>query len=71
MKLSELTPAPGSSKKRKRVGRGDGSGHGDGQGPEDGRQVEGRGQTEARQRPQIFAARLVREAIMQIGEARS
>jgi len=28
MKLSELTPAPGSSKKRKRVGRGDGSGHG-------------------------------------------
>jgi large subunit ribosomal protein L15 len=28
MKLSELTPSPGSSKKRKRVGRGDGSGHG-------------------------------------------
>jgi large subunit ribosomal protein L15 len=28
MKLSDLTPAPGSSKKRKRVGRGDGSGHG-------------------------------------------
>ena len=28
MKLSELSPAPGSSKKRKRVGRGDGSGHG-------------------------------------------
>jgi len=28
MKLSELTPAPGSSKKPKRVGRGDGSGHG-------------------------------------------
>lgn len=28
MKLSELRPAPGSTKKRKRVGRGDGSGHG-------------------------------------------
>jgi large subunit ribosomal protein L15 len=28
MKLSDLTPAPGSSKHRKRVGRGDGSGHG-------------------------------------------
>ena len=28
MKLSDLRPAPGSSKKRKRVGRGDGSGHG-------------------------------------------
>lgn len=28
MKLSDLKPAPGSSKKRKRVGRGDGSGHG-------------------------------------------
>jgi large subunit ribosomal protein L15 len=28
MKLSELKPAPGSNKKRKRVGRGDGSGHG-------------------------------------------
>jgi large subunit ribosomal protein L15 len=28
MKLSDLTPAPGASKKRKRVGRGDGSGHG-------------------------------------------
>jgi large subunit ribosomal protein L15 len=28
MKLSDLTPAPGSSKKPKRVGRGDGSGHG-------------------------------------------
>jgi len=28
MRLDELKPAPGSSKKRKRVGRGDGSGHG-------------------------------------------
>jgi large subunit ribosomal protein L15 len=28
MKLSELKPAPGSNRKRKRVGRGDGSGHG-------------------------------------------
>ena len=28
MKLSELVPAPGSRKKRKRVGRGPGSGHG-------------------------------------------
>jgi len=28
MKLDELKPAPGSNKKRKRVGRGDGSGHG-------------------------------------------
>lgn len=28
MKLSDLKPAAGSSKKRKRVGRGDGSGHG-------------------------------------------
>jgi large subunit ribosomal protein L15 len=28
MKLSDLRPAPGASKKRKRVGRGDGSGHG-------------------------------------------
>jgi large subunit ribosomal protein L15 len=28
MKLDELRPAPGSSRKRKRVGRGDGSGHG-------------------------------------------
>jgi large subunit ribosomal protein L15 len=28
MKLSDLRPAPGSTKKRKRVGRGDGSGHG-------------------------------------------
>jgi large subunit ribosomal protein L15 len=28
MKVSDLRPAPGSSKKRKRVGRGDGSGHG-------------------------------------------
>jgi large subunit ribosomal protein L15 len=28
MKLSDLRPALGSSKKRKRVGRGDGSGHG-------------------------------------------
>ena len=28
MKLGELKPAPGSNKKRKRVGRGDGSGHG-------------------------------------------
>ncbi len=28
MKLSELAPAPGSRKKRKRVGRGPGSGHG-------------------------------------------
>lgn len=28
MKLSDLRPAPGSKKKRKRVGRGDGSGHG-------------------------------------------
>jgi large subunit ribosomal protein L15 len=28
MKLNELKPAHGSSKKRKRVGRGDGSGHG-------------------------------------------
>ena len=28
MKLSDLTPAPGARKKRKRVGRGDGSGHG-------------------------------------------
>jgi len=28
MKLDELKPARGSSKKRKRVGRGDGSGHG-------------------------------------------
>lgn len=28
MDLSDLQPAPGSTKKRKRVGRGDGSGHG-------------------------------------------
>ncbi|HLN86694.1 MAG TPA: 50S ribosomal protein L15 [Candidatus Limnocylindrales bacterium] len=28
MRLDELRPAPGSNKKRKRVGRGDGSGHG-------------------------------------------
>ncbi|HEY7166696.1 MAG TPA: 50S ribosomal protein L15 [Candidatus Binatia bacterium] len=28
MNLSDLRPAPGSNKKRKRVGRGDGSGHG-------------------------------------------
>jgi len=28
MKLSDLTPSPGSRKKRKRVGRGPGSGHG-------------------------------------------
>jgi large subunit ribosomal protein L15 len=28
MKISDLRPAPGSSKKPKRVGRGDGSGHG-------------------------------------------
>jgi len=28
MRLDELKPAPGSNKKRKRVGRGDGSGHG-------------------------------------------
>jgi large subunit ribosomal protein L15 len=28
MKLEDLKPAPGSNKKRKRVGRGDGSGHG-------------------------------------------
>ncbi len=28
MNLSDLKPAPGSNKKRKRVGRGDGSGHG-------------------------------------------
>ena len=28
MKLDDLKPAAGSSKKRKRVGRGDGSGHG-------------------------------------------
>ena len=28
MKLDELKPASGSNKKRKRVGRGDGSGHG-------------------------------------------
>jgi len=28
MKLSNLKPAPGSTKERKRVGRGDGSGHG-------------------------------------------
>ncbi len=28
MRLSELSPAPGSRKKRKRVGRGPGSGHG-------------------------------------------
>jgi len=28
MKLDDLRPAPGSNKKRKRVGRGDGSGHG-------------------------------------------
>lgn len=28
MKLSDLTPAPGSRKKKKRVGRGPGSGHG-------------------------------------------
>src|SRR5499426_1442974 len=28
MKLDELKPAAGSTKKRKRVGRGDGSGHG-------------------------------------------
>jgi large subunit ribosomal protein L15 len=28
MKLSDLRPAPGASKKPKRVGRGDGSGHG-------------------------------------------
>ncbi|HEX2228636.1 MAG TPA: 50S ribosomal protein L15 [Candidatus Binatia bacterium] len=28
MKLSDLRPAPGSTKKPKRVGRGDGSGHG-------------------------------------------
>jgi large subunit ribosomal protein L15 len=28
MRLEDLKPAPGSNKKRKRVGRGDGSGHG-------------------------------------------
>lgn len=28
MKLDELKPAPGANRKRKRVGRGDGSGHG-------------------------------------------
>lgn len=28
MKLDDLTPAPGSNKKRKRIGRGPGSGHG-------------------------------------------
>ena len=28
MRLNELSPAPGSKKNRKRVGRGDGSGHG-------------------------------------------
>src|SRR5262245_27229494 len=28
MRLDELRPAPGSNKKRKRLGRGDGSGHG-------------------------------------------
>ena len=28
MRLDELRPAPGANKKRKRVGRGDGSGHG-------------------------------------------
>lgn len=28
MKLDDLKPAPGSNRKRKRVGRGDGSGHG-------------------------------------------
>src|SRR6185436_19367934 len=28
MRIDELKPAPGSNKKRKRVGRGDGSGHG-------------------------------------------
>jgi large subunit ribosomal protein L15 len=28
MKLDDLRPAPGSTKKQKRVGRGDGSGHG-------------------------------------------
>ena len=28
MRLNELSPAPGSKKSRKRVGRGDGSGHG-------------------------------------------
>ncbi|TMA67796.1 MAG: 50S ribosomal protein L15 [Deltaproteobacteria bacterium] len=28
MRLKDLKPAPGSNKKRKRVGRGDGSGHG-------------------------------------------
>ena len=28
MRLNDLKPAPGSNKKRKRVGRGDGSGHG-------------------------------------------
>lgn len=28
MKLDDLRPAPGANKKRKRVGRGDGSGHG-------------------------------------------
>src|SRR5215203_879942 len=28
MNLNELKPAPGSNRKRKRVGRGDGSGHG-------------------------------------------
>lgn len=28
MKLSDLRPAPGSNNKRKRIGRGDGSGHG-------------------------------------------
>ncbi len=28
MRLNELSPAPGSRRKRKRVGRGDGSGHG-------------------------------------------
>ncbi|HEX5022032.1 MAG TPA: 50S ribosomal protein L15 [Candidatus Binatia bacterium] len=28
MRLDDLRPAPGSSRKRKRVGRGDGSGHG-------------------------------------------
>ncbi|MDZ4247367.1 MAG: 50S ribosomal protein L15, partial [Dehalococcoidia bacterium] len=28
MRLNELSPVPGSKKRRKRVGRGDGSGHG-------------------------------------------
>ncbi|HEX6801835.1 MAG TPA: 50S ribosomal protein L15, partial [Candidatus Binatia bacterium] len=28
MRLDDLRPAPGSKKKRNRVGRGDGSGHG-------------------------------------------